>query len=436
MATRKPKAAPEILNEQGPLDLITAPAPSAVAVVDLSAIKPEEYVAEIYKPFNVKFAALKVEADTIFFTAAEVAALPEELRATAKLIDITTKGGMDTAIKYRAAFRDDVRLASEKTKDARKAPILTIGRLLDSGLTKIKDAVYPYELKFQTAIKDEEKRKAEEKAEAERVEAERLAAIAANLDAIRALPVTHAAATSAELVKVLSELAAREITVADFAEKIDVAEALVDTIAAELMALHDVACDREKAEAERVAAVERETKRLAEVAEANRKETERLENLRIEHEKTEAETKRRAAAEEQRLADERAAFEKEKAEFAAAKAAAEAPPPAVEPALVAAEVAAEPADTATGDMFEFLPEVAPAPEPAPEPRRMGSVSYGNGYIPSTADPAPAPEPVAPMVPTDIAIAAFGESHGLTPDEWADRLDMFVLAYRNGFLEAA
>ena len=85
----------------------------APATSQLITLDPAKYVAEVFKPFNDKLAVLKLEADTI-------------------TPDASTTAGMDVCIKYRAAFRDDVRIAGEKARADRKAPILQIGKLLDT----------------------------------------------------------------------------------------------------------------------------------------------------------------------------------------------------------------------------------------------------------------------------------------------------------------
>jgi hypothetical protein len=78
----------------------------------------------VFKPFNDKFAILKAEADTI-------------------TPDASTPAGNEICIKYRAGFRDDVRVAGEKARVDRMAPILQIGKLLDSEYCKLADAVAP-----------------------------------------------------------------------------------------------------------------------------------------------------------------------------------------------------------------------------------------------------------------------------------------------------
>jgi hypothetical protein len=298
-----------------------APPSTEVGALALTTMKPEDYAAAVFKPFNDKLAVECAAADLIVFSEAQLLALPEDARKLAQVVDITTTAGMAVAVKYRAIFRDDIRLDSKEAFEVRKAPVLHIGRLLDAGKKKIADAVAPYEAKFNDAIKAEEDRKFEVKAEKERAEAARVAAIRVQIDAIRGLPAINAGSGAAQLFEVLALLAKREIMEAEFFELTASARGAVELAALELQTMYTAAAERE------AAALAAEQARIAEIA--------RIEAARVEHERLaaieraalaaqRAENERVAneqAAERQRLADQQAAQDRdarERAEKAAA----------------------------------------------------------------------------------------------------------------------
>jgi hypothetical protein len=274
-------------------DIVTfAPSKSEVGALALITLDPAKYVAEVFKPYRTKLDALKAEAALIHFKDDRMRDEPH------KFVDISTVAGMDIAIKYRAAFRDDVRIAAEKTRVVRKAPMLAIGKLLDSEYKALELDAGPFEARFDDAIREETKRKEAIKAAKELAEAERVAAIRAKIAEITGLLTNNASATSDELTAVLQVLATREIGQEEFAELTNEARTAVEYVAVELMALRDAAVAREKAEADRLAELAAEKKRNADQAEANRLAA--IENERIANEQ---------AIEAKRLADLAAAQE-------------------------------------------------------------------------------------------------------------------------------
>lgn len=292
------------------------------ATSQLITLDPIKYVAEVFKPFNDKFAILKAEADAI-------------------TPDASTTAGMETAVKYRAAFRDEVRIAGEKARAERKAPILEIGKLLDSKYKDLLAIVTPYEAKFHDAIKAEEKRKEDLK----KAELARQEEIRQRLVTIRELPLQAMGKTAAEIGAMLTALDADEPG-EDFGTLLDAAnaahaeamtkltsaqaaaaagEAEAARIAAEraeLQQLRDAAAERKRVadiEAERIAAVQKaEADRLA--ALAAEQEAAALREREAAAAKLKAEAD--AQAEKNRLAQ--AEIDRQLAELAAAKAAAEA----------------------------------------------------------------------------------------------------------------
>lgn len=197
---------------------------------------------------------------------------------------VATTKGMAEAIAARAACRTP-RVKVEKVRKDAKAPVLALGRSIDSRAAEITARLVALEDPIDDQIKAEEARKEAERAEKARIERERLAAIAA------------------------AELAERERVAAE-ARRIE-----EDRLAAERAELA-----RQREEQERAAAAERERAAAerraieAELAEARRIAAETLAAER-------AEADRLAQIERDRLAAERAAFEQQQA---AARAAAEA----------------------------------------------------------------------------------------------------------------
>lgn len=274
-------AAPDQSGQPGPLALAT--------------LKPTEYVAQVYQPFHEKFERYAGEANGVVFAhdAEAMAWLekqPDDKRELYKVVDISTTEGMKLAVMHRARFRDEVRLAATHEHKDRKAPILEIGRLLDAKKNEIIAAVEPYETRFDKAIKDEEERKARAKAEADRIEAERVAAIRAKIDAITALATVHANDSSEALKAVLVELAQRRATAEEFENFTGEAALAIEATGSALHVLYNGALAREQAEAERIRLAEEERARIAAQEEANKREQERLaaERARIEQQQKEA----------------------------------------------------------------------------------------------------------------------------------------------------
>lgn len=139
-----------------------------VAATALVTLEPETYVAAVYEPFLERLNAALKETENVKY-------------------DVTTTDGMAVAKKYRALFRD-IRTQGETERKSRKAPILSIGKLLDSRYEELTTLIRPHETKFDDDIKAEEQRKENEKAERIRKEAERATEIQARLDSIKNKP--------------------------------------------------------------------------------------------------------------------------------------------------------------------------------------------------------------------------------------------------------
>lgn len=216
---------------------------AAPVASQLITLDPATYVTEVFQPFLDKFAALKAEADAI-------------------TADASTPAGMEICIKYRASFRDDVRIAGEKARVDRKAPILAIGKLLDSRYAELKTEVLPYEAKFDAAIEAEKKRKEEIKAaEKAREEQTRL-----RLVAMRELPLGAIGKNSTEIGAMLEALVADEPG-EDFGVLLDAAKTAHADAIAKLTVARDAA-QASEIEAARVAAERAELAELREAAAA------------------------------------------------------------------------------------------------------------------------------------------------------------------------
>lgn len=235
---------------------------SEVGALALITYDPEKYTAAVYQPFADRLTGAINSVRTIDY-------------------DIKTTAGMAAAVTARATFRD-LRVEAENERKTRKAPIISIGKLLESGYNNLEARITPLEELFDGDIQEETKRKAEVKAEKDRIEGERAAAIRAKIAEISSLPAKHARATAAQLTDALRELAAREIMKEEFAEQTDDARAAVEAAAAELIALRDVATASEAAAIVAEEARKAEVQRAADEAAAVAKQ--KVENERVANE--------------------------------------------------------------------------------------------------------------------------------------------------------
>jgi chromosome segregation ATPase len=249
---------------------------------ELITIEPTKYVELVFEPFAKRLADAKTLADAATF-------------------DVTTTAGMAVAVKHRATFRE-IRVESEKARKIRKAPILEIGKLLDSRQKEIESEIEPFESRFDDAIKAEEARKEVEKAAKAAAEKARVDGIRAKIEQIKDCIVFAMGKSAAEIQGAIDELSAHEITLEEFAELSGEAEM---SKVATLAKLHEalIAQQAHEAEQARIAA-EREAleRQRAELAEQERKAA----AARAEQEAKDRAERERVAA-EQRVAQERAA---------------------------------------------------------------------------------------------------------------------------------
>jgi len=261
-------------------------------------------------------------------------------------VDVTTTAGMKQAVAARAAWRDP-RIAVEKARKAAKAPVLELGKQIDTFAAGLESTLREGEDNYDKQIKAEEARKEAEKAAKAEAERQRVAAHQdrINNDIVSAIR-GAVGQTSEGIALIVSDIEAividasfeefqgqaqlakddtldklREMHTAAVAHEAEQArikaeqEAEAARIAAERAELDKLRA--EAAERERVAAAERAAAERAQAEELARQREAQEEELRAAREAQErelaaqraaqAEADARAAAERKRLDDEAAA---------------------------------------------------------------------------------------------------------------------------------
>ncbi len=239
-------------------------------------------------------------------TAAALAELRQKYEKA--VYDTSTIAGMAKAVAARRELRE-VRVNLEKLRKELKAPALERSRLIDAEAKALTTQIEAMEDPIDAQIKAEEQRKADEKAEHERIERERVEALHRRVSMIREQPTRYVGKSSAEIAAKIGALSEMEIS-DDFAElQGDAHAAKVEAIAT-LNDMHAKAQEQER-EAERLR-VERESleaERKAQEEQAARDRAE-LAKLRAEQEEREkaaqAEIEKQMEAERMRVAAERA----------------------------------------------------------------------------------------------------------------------------------
>ena len=254
------------------------------------------------------------------------------------LYDVQTTSGMEAAKLARATVRKP-RYEIETIRKGAKAPLLAIGKRLDSEAARITVELMKLEDPIDAQIKAEEGRKEREKAERAAAETARVQGIHARIDALRSLPVKAANRTPEQIAALIAE--AEAIVIDDsYAEFIESARQAHAASVAALRGLHGMAVQQQaeqarivaereelarlRAEQEERNAAERaqqeEARRVREAEErkaqeARDKEAARVAaELKVERDRLDTikrEQEAAAKAEADRLAAERAAFERE-----------------------------------------------------------------------------------------------------------------------------
>lgn len=265
---------------------------SALAEKQLITLDPAAYTAAVYKPFQDRLALLKVEAPAVVY-------------------DVTTTAGMELAKKWRATCKA-VRIDADKERETRKAPILKIGKLLESAYKEIETAVEPLEGRFDASIKAQEAIKEQERQAKIAAEQKRLSDIQDRITELRSAAGGRVVnAPSALILEYIADL--EKIPVDDtFAEFRQQAE---DAKSGALAALKDAHAQRVEQEAEqaRIKAERAELARLREEQAAR----DAADRARLAQEEADAKVRRdaeEAQARAQRAADDAKAAEARKAE--------------------------------------------------------------------------------------------------------------------------
>jgi len=266
---------------------------TAVTVVEQSSplitIEPAKYVALVFEPFAKRLAAAKEAAKSITF-------------------DIATTSGMRAAVEQRAVFRD-IRVASEKTRKERKAPILEIGKLLDGRQKEIEAEIEPFESRFDSEIKAEEKRKDDEKIAKALAESQRITEIRQKIDTMRNAPARWLNSPSADIGIAADCLSEMVLPLEVYAEYVGEATVERDAAVKQLRTMQEAMRQHEEAQAElaRKQAELAEQERLAGIARAEQEAQDRKEAEARAAQKRKEAAARAAELAEQQAANERAA---------------------------------------------------------------------------------------------------------------------------------
>ena len=272
------------------------------------------------------------------------------------VVDCSTSEGLANAKEVRVDIRD-VRYALANTTKTALVPYqqavkdaqARVNQVKEFGET-LKDRVLAIETPVDEAIKAEEKRIADAKAERERVEAERVDAIRAKITRFSSVAATYASRSAADVAGILKSVKESVILPEEYGEFEAEGTIARDNAIEQLEALHKAAIDREEAAAKLLAQQKeldelREKQRLADAeAEELRKQRAEEDRLRLKKQQDELDQQRRDMEEQQRQQRERdAQYQRDQEELARLRAQAAAPAPAA--AVVAAPVIADPAQT-------------------------------------------------------------------------------------------
>jgi len=275
------------------------------------------------------------------------------------LYEVGTSEGMSVAKAARRELRT-MRTDLEKVRKQIKQPVLDRGKLIDAEAKRITAILQGLETPIDDQIKAEERRKAEEKAAAERAENERVAGIKARIaefdDALRAA-VGVPADRMAELLEQVKSVDIDE-SFAEFQERAMVARAnAVERLAAAVVEARNLEAEQKKLREEQA---ELARQKAAQEADAQ-KEREALEAQRREQEDRERRTREAEAELQRKLADEdalvRLADAQAKAEADRRAALAEARVESAEAALAAIYGIVAPDITSPADSVERIEAV-------------------------------------------------------------------------------
>jgi chromosome segregation ATPase len=281
------------------------------------------------------------------------------------VVDCSTSEGLANAKEVRVDIRD-VRYALANTTKTALAPYqqavkdaqARVNQVKEFGET-LKDRVLAVETPVDEAIKAEEKRVADAKAERERIEAERVEAIRAKITRFSSVAAAYASRSATDVASVLKSVKDSVILPEEYGEFEAEGTIARDNAIEQLETLHRAAVDRKEAAAKLMAQQKeldelREKQRIADVeAEELRIQRAEEDRQRLKKQQDELDQQRRDMEAQQRQQRERdAQYQRDQEELARLRAQAAAPAPAV--AVVAAPVITDPAQA-------FVAAADPAP---------------------------------------------------------------------------
>lgn len=220
------------------------------------------------------------------------------------VVDCSTSEGLANAKEVRVDIRD-VRYALANTTKTALVPYqqkvkeaqARVNQVKEFG-EALKDRVLAIEGPIDEAIKAEEKRVADAKAERERIEAERVEAIRAKITRFSSVAAAYASRSASDVASVLQNVKESVILPEEYAEFEAEGTIARDNAIEQLETLHRAAMDREEA-AVKLAAQQKELDELRE-------------KQRIADENAEKERQRIAAEDRQRIADQQAELNRQR----------------------------------------------------------------------------------------------------------------------------
>ena len=269
------------------------------------------------------------------------------------VVDCSTSEGLANAKEVRVDIRD-VRYALANTTKTALVPYQQKVKEAQARVNQVKEfgetlraRVLVLEEPIDEAIKAEEKRVADAKAERERLEQERIEAIRAKINRFSSVAAAYASRSAADVAGILQGVKESVILPEEYGEFEAEGTIARDNAIEQLEALHKAAIDREEAAAKLLAQQKeldelREKQRLADAeAEELRRQRAEEDRLRLKKQQDELDQQRRDMEEQQRQRRERdAQYQRDQEELARLRAQAAAPAPAA--AVVAAPVIADP----------------------------------------------------------------------------------------------
>lgn len=303
------------------------------------------------------------------------------------VVDCSTSEGLANAKEVRVDIRD-VRYALANTTKTALVPYQQKVKEAQARVNQVKEfgealkaRVLVLEEPIDEAIKAEEKRVADAKAEKERVEAERVEAIRAKITRFSSVAAAYASRSAADVAGILQSVKESVILPEEYGEFEAEGTIARDNAIEQLEALHKAAIDREEAAAKLLAQQKeldelREKQRIAEAeAEELRKQRAEEDRLRLKKQQDELDQQRRdmethqrqqreQQEEQQRQQRERdAQYQRDQEELARLRAQAAAPAPviATAPASIEAKTEVAPVSSqATSAEQDDVTTTAPA----------------------------------------------------------------------------